>query len=247
MTGIQAKSPRLTTTARKINRRGRLWICGFTPGDPRPLFVTLNTKQEPMFDNELFPGTRMGNQLWVEPVGELVLARLRGMATEALCVECQRQVLQILRDQGGGKVLYDALEMEAPPVEVALSQRTLDDTWGVLKSGARLSFPPANSPILHVGIWRRRLRRVLQRHQRGHQWARQGTVCVMPDSERLESQGDAVAGCREEFIASRFERRGARGLARSEPSRGTAAAADRPHRCSPAAGTQTRSTGACTT
>jgi hypothetical protein len=86
-----------------------------------------------MFDNELFLGARMGNQLWVEPVGELVLARLRGMPTEALFVECQRQVLQILRDQGGGKVLYDALEMEAPPVEVALSQRTLDDTLGGLK------------------------------------------------------------------------------------------------------------------
>jgi phosphoribosylaminoimidazole carboxylase (NCAIR synthetase) len=86
-----------------------------------------------MFDNELFLGTRMSSQLWVEPVGELVLARLRGMPTEALFVECQRQVLQILRDRGGGKVLYDALEMEAPPVEVALSQRTLDETLGALK------------------------------------------------------------------------------------------------------------------
>ena len=97
----------------------------------------------------------MGNQLWVEPVGELVLARLRGMPTEALFVECQRQVLQILRDQGGGKVLYDALEMEAPPVEVALSQRTLDETLGLAKNPAGpLSFPRANSPILpgwHLG------------------------------------------------------------------------------------------------
>jgi hypothetical protein len=101
-----------------------------------------------MFDNELFLGTRMGNQLWVEPVGELVLARLRGMPTEALFVECQRQVLQILRDQGGGKVLYDALEMEAPPVEVALSQRTLDDTLGVLKIRRAIVVPTSKLAYL---------------------------------------------------------------------------------------------------
>lgn len=130
---------------------------------PGPCSLSLNTKQGPMFpmfDNELFPGTRMGNQLWVEPVGELVLARLRGAKSCRCCVT---------------------------------------------RAAAR------------------------------------------PDPNRLESQGDAVAGCREEFIASRFERRGARGLARSEPSRGTAAAADRSHRCSPAAGAHARSTGACTT
>ncbi len=90
----------------------------------------------------------MGNQLWVEPVGEVVLARLRGMPTEALFVECQCQVLQILRDQGGGKVLYDALEMEAPPVDVALSQRTLDDGLGVLKIRRAIVVPTSKLAYL---------------------------------------------------------------------------------------------------
>jgi len=75
--------------------------------------VALNTKQGPMFDNELFPGTRMGNQLWVEPVGELVLARLRGM--------------------------------------VALSQRTLDDTWGVLKIRRAIVVPTCK--LAYLARW----------------------------------------------------------------------------------------------
>jgi hypothetical protein len=90
----------------------------------------------------------MSSQLWVEPVGELVLARMRGMPTEALFVECQRQVLQILRDRGGGKVLYDALEMEAPPVEVALSQRTLDETLGALKIRRAIVVPTSKLAYL---------------------------------------------------------------------------------------------------
>lgn len=72
----------------------------------------------------------MNEQLWVEPVGNLIIARMRGMPTEALLRECQERVLQVVRDAGRGKVLYDALEMEAPHVDVVLSQRKLDDEIG---------------------------------------------------------------------------------------------------------------------
>ena len=72
----------------------------------------------------------MHNQLWVEPVGGLIVARVRGQPTQALLQECQDRVVQIARDGGAGVehgVLYDALEMESPPVEVPLSQRRLDE------------------------------------------------------------------------------------------------------------------------
>ncbi|MEW5916960.1 MAG: hypothetical protein AB1762_11165 [Gemmatimonadota bacterium] len=73
------------------------------------------------------------NQLWVEPVGDLIIARVRGEPTEALLRECQNRVLQIMRDSGRSKVLYDALEMISPQVDVPWSQRELDASLGPLK------------------------------------------------------------------------------------------------------------------
>jgi hypothetical protein len=68
----------------------------------------------------------MTGQLWVELVGDLVVARVRGEPTVELLQECQRQVLFLARDAGRAKVLYDALEMMPPPVDVPWSQRELD-------------------------------------------------------------------------------------------------------------------------
>lgn len=72
----------------------------------------------------------MENQLWVEPVGDLIIARVRGVPTETLLKECQERVLLLVQDTGRGKILYDALEMESPTVDVVLSQRKLDDELG---------------------------------------------------------------------------------------------------------------------
>jgi hypothetical protein len=69
-------------------------------------------------------------QLWVELVGELVIARLRGEPTAELLRQCQEQVLFLVRDAGRGKILYDTLEMLAPPVDVPWAQRELDETLG---------------------------------------------------------------------------------------------------------------------
>lgn len=58
----------------------------------------------------------MDGQLWVEPVGDLIIPRVRGQPSESLLRECQERVLQIARDTSGRrvrKVLYDALEMES--------------------------------------------------------------------------------------------------------------------------------------
>jgi hypothetical protein len=75
----------------------------------------------------------MDGQLWVEPIGDLIIARVRGQPSEALLRECQDRVLQIAKDTGSKtthRVLYDALEMESPPVDVPLSQRQLDEALG---------------------------------------------------------------------------------------------------------------------
>lgn len=69
-------------------------------------------------------------QLWVEPVGELIIARIRGEPTAELLRDCQDQVLLLVREAGRGKVLYDTLEMEPPPVDVPWVQRELDERLG---------------------------------------------------------------------------------------------------------------------
>ena len=72
----------------------------------------------------------MEGQLWVERVGDLVVARVRGEPTALLLQECQERVLRLVRDTGRGKVLYDTLEMKAPPVDVPWAQRELDERLG---------------------------------------------------------------------------------------------------------------------
>lgn len=69
----------------------------------------------------------MQGQLWIELVGDLIVARVRGEPTADLLRECQDQVLFLVRDAGRGKVLYDTLEMLPPPVDVPWVQRELDE------------------------------------------------------------------------------------------------------------------------
>ncbi len=69
----------------------------------------------------------MEGQLSVEPVGELIVARLRGVPTVELLLECQQSVLSLASEGGRTRVLYDALEMVPPTVDVPWSQRTLDE------------------------------------------------------------------------------------------------------------------------
>ena len=73
----------------------------------------------------------MEGQLCVEPVGGVIIARMSGLPTIELLSDCQRQVVQLIEETGKALVLYDALEMIAPDVHVAWSQRTLDATLAV--------------------------------------------------------------------------------------------------------------------
>jgi hypothetical protein len=65
-------------------------------------------------------------QLWVEPSGGIILARIRGVPSEPLLRACQERVLRLIRDTGQSGVLYDALELELPTVDPALVQQKLE-------------------------------------------------------------------------------------------------------------------------
>ena len=90
----------------------------------------------------------MEGQAWVELVGDLVIARVRGQPTEQLLRETQEKVLFLIRDAGRGKVLYDTLEMEAPPIDVPWSQRELDEKLGPIKLRRAIVVP--NSRLAYL-------------------------------------------------------------------------------------------------
>jgi hypothetical protein len=86
--------------------------------------------------------------LWVELVGELVVARVRGEPTTALLEDCHKKVLFLVRDAQKAKVLYDTLEMEPPPVDVPLAQRELDERLGAIKLKRAIVVP--NSRLAYL-------------------------------------------------------------------------------------------------
>jgi len=64
--------------------------------------------------------------LWVEPVGSVIVARLRGIITAEMVRECEQRVLELARDTHQVRVLYDALELAAPEINLVLLQQRLD-------------------------------------------------------------------------------------------------------------------------
>jgi hypothetical protein len=76
---------------------------------------------------QIIPTHEMQNtQLWIEPLGNIIVARLRGQFSENLLRELHERVVQLLQDTGHTRVLYDGLEMESPNIELALVQEQLD-------------------------------------------------------------------------------------------------------------------------
>jgi hypothetical protein len=90
----------------------------------------------------------MQGQMGVEVVGDMIIARVRGEPTADLLRECQDKVLFLVRDAGRGKVLYDTLGMEAPPVDVPLAQRELDEQLGDIKLRRAVVVP--NSKLAYL-------------------------------------------------------------------------------------------------
>jgi hypothetical protein len=90
----------------------------------------------------------MHGQIWVELVGDLVVARVRGEPNEEILRKAHEQVVFLVKDAGRGKVLYDTLEMDAPPVDVPWSQRALDEELGDVKLRRAIVVP--NSKLAYL-------------------------------------------------------------------------------------------------
>lgn len=76
--------------------------------------------------------------IWVEPVGSVIVARLRGKPTAELLRECEDRVLELARDTQQVRVLYDALELVDPEIEMVLLQQRLDSDKKVNLGAASL-------------------------------------------------------------------------------------------------------------
>lgn len=66
------------------------------------------------------------DQLWIEPVGNIIIARVRGIPNEQTLRECQERVVALVNETERSQILYDCLEMETPSIEVPLAQWKLD-------------------------------------------------------------------------------------------------------------------------
>lgn len=66
------------------------------------------------------------DQIWVEPVGGIIVARIRGKPTAEMLRDCENRVLELARVTQQIRVLYDALELEAPDIELVLLQQQLE-------------------------------------------------------------------------------------------------------------------------
>ena len=65
-------------------------------------------------------------RIWVEPVGSVIVARLRGKPTADMLKECERRVRELAGETQHVRVLYDAMELEPPEMDLVLLQQQLD-------------------------------------------------------------------------------------------------------------------------
>ena len=76
------------------------------------------------------------------------MARIRGMPTENLIRECQSRVVALQKDTGCKRVLYDALELERPAIDIVLTQQTLTDS--LKKADVRIAIVVPNTSIAYL-------------------------------------------------------------------------------------------------
>jgi hypothetical protein len=87
-------------------------------------------------------------RLWVEPIGNIIVARVRGKPTADLIRECQSRVIALRGDTGCSRIMYDALELERPPIEIVLTQQAL--TSDLRDSGVKIAIVVPNTAIAYL-------------------------------------------------------------------------------------------------
>jgi hypothetical protein len=88
-----------------------------------------------------------GGRLWVEFVG-IIVARIRGIPTAELIRECQSRVVALRNDTGCNSIMYDALELDRPPIEIVLTQQGLTDE--LKESGVKIAIVVPNTSIAYL-------------------------------------------------------------------------------------------------
>ena len=91
---------------------------------------------------------RASENLWVELVGAVIIARIRGLPSDELLRDCQTRLESLIRDTGCKRVMYDALELESPSTDDALTQQALTNS---LKDPAiRIAIVVPNTRIAYL-------------------------------------------------------------------------------------------------
>jgi hypothetical protein len=90
----------------------------------------------------------MQENSWVELSGGIVIARIRGAPTEAALRDVQERVRVVLKATGQRYVLYDALELEPPPLDTVLVQQRLTEELRTL--GLRVAILVPNTRLAYL-------------------------------------------------------------------------------------------------
>lgn len=90
----------------------------------------------------------MNENLWVELVGSFIIARVRGTPSEELITECQERVDALLQATSCRRILYDALEMSHPSVDVTLLQQKLSEQFAGLSVRLAIVVPDTRTAYL---------------------------------------------------------------------------------------------------
>jgi hypothetical protein len=99
-------------------------------------------------ESEPASGVSEFGRLWVEPVGNIIVARVRGKPTAELIRECQRRVIALRNDTLCSRIMYDALELERPPIEIVLTQQALTDD--LKDHGVKIAIVVPNTAIAYL-------------------------------------------------------------------------------------------------
>ncbi len=87
-------------------------------------------------------------EVWVEPVGGIIIARIRGMVTAELIRECEMRIVALQADTGCDRILYDALELERPPIDAVLVQQAL--TAALKNARVKIAIVVPNTAIAYL-------------------------------------------------------------------------------------------------
>lgn len=85
---------------------------------------------------------------FVEVSGGIIIARMRGTPDAASLRDVQERILVLMSDTGINRILYDALELEAPSVDEVLVQQQLTEEFKA--RGARVALLVPNTRIAYL-------------------------------------------------------------------------------------------------